>query len=198
MLIPALEEIIYFCPDIKAVVSALPVSSLCQKVGVINPFADRRQSYLGAKRLQLLNKVFIAEPVASHIYLAHDADYRPVFFLMCRYCKKHLFGLSEFFFRKPFFFYYSAYLMYAVPVCLFRFTGIFFIRPCLSQALFKYVYGNYALPCKPWKIAADHAELLIKRLILVRGINRHIFASHLVKYQPVIAVILAEPARPVA
>src|SRR4030067_2342915 len=100
MLIPALEEIIFFFPDIKAVVSALPVSSLCQKVGVINPFADRRQSYLRTERFQLFNKVFIAEPVASHIYLAHDADYRPVFFLMGRYCEKRLFCCSRFFVRE--------------------------------------------------------------------------------------------------
>ena len=182
MLIPALEEIIYFCPDIKAVVSALPVSPLCQKIGIINPFAERRQPHLGAERLQLLDKIFIAEPVASHIYLADNADHRSVFFLMCRYCKKGLFGLSELFFRKPLFFYCSAYLMDAVPVCLFRFAGGFFIRPCLTEPLFKYVYGDYAPPCKPWKIAADHAKLLIKRLILVRGIHRNILASHLVKY----------------
>src|SRR3972149_4057973 len=115
-----------------------------------------------------------------------------------RYLQKCLFDFSKLFFWKFLFFYYTAYFMYAVQIYLFRFTRVFFIRPCLSQTFFKYVDGNYAPPCESWKVAADHTQFLIKCLILIRRIHRYILISHLIQYQPVITIVLTKPARAIA
>src|SRR3989338_4320608 len=132
MLIPPLEKVIYSGPDKQAIVPALPVSPFGAEVSVINPFSNRRQPYLCAKRLKLFYKVFIAKPVAPHIYLAYNADNRLIFFLMDGYGKECLLCLCQFLCRESPLPYGGAYFMDAVPVCLFCFAGDFFIRPCLS------------------------------------------------------------------
>ncbi len=193
-----LKEVVEYDPCVVSVVLPLPRILLVAPVGVEYPLGYRRHQDLCAEVFELRYDVFIAETVAPDVYLADHAykRARPVWMRVnpaeCVPCGLQL-RVRELLYADG-----VAYLIDALPVYPLTLALDLLVRPHLTELLFEYVAGHYAPPREAREVAACGGKLPVEVAVLIRRVDRHVLEAKLVEHQPVVPVVLAEPARPVA